>query len=46
MRNKRRNRFLSHTVSPEVNRMPSTYKQSFKQNYTDNVELSIFKCGL
>ena len=30
---------MSHTVSPEVNRMPSTYKQSFKQNYTDNVEL-------
>ena len=26
--------------------MPSTYKQSFKQNYTDNVELSIFNCGL
>ena len=37
---------MSHTVSPEVNRMPSTYKQSFKQNYTDNVELSIFNCGL
>ena len=26
--------------------MPNTYKQSFKQNYTDNVELSIFNCGL
>lgn len=25
--------------------MSSTYKQSFKQNYTDNVELSIFNCG-
>lgn len=37
---------MSHTVSPEVNRMPSTYKHSFKQNYTDNVELSIFNCGL
>ena len=37
---------MSHTVSPEVNRMPSTYKQSFKQNYTDNVERSIFNCGL
>ena len=26
--------------------MAETYKQSFKQNYTDNVELSIFNCGL
>ncbi|MEG0179378.1 MAG: AraC family transcriptional regulator [Oscillospiraceae bacterium] len=26
--------------------LSSTYKQSFKQNYTDNVELSIFNCGL
>ena len=26
--------------------MSNTYKQSFKQNYTDNVELSIFNCGL
>ncbi|MEG0878448.1 MAG: AraC family transcriptional regulator [Oscillospiraceae bacterium] len=26
--------------------MAGTYKQSFKQNYTDNVELSIFNCGL
>ena len=26
--------------------MPSTYKQSFKQNYTNNIELSIFNCGL
>lgn len=26
--------------------MPNTYKQSFKQNYTDNVELSIYNCGL
>ncbi len=26
--------------------MPEAYKQSFKQNYTDNVELSIFNCGL
>ena len=25
--------------------MSETYKQSFKQNYTDNVELSIFNCG-
>ncbi|MBQ7859055.1 MAG: AraC family transcriptional regulator [Faecalibacterium sp.] len=26
--------------------MPEVYKQSFKQNYTDNVELSIFNCGI
>lgn len=26
--------------------MSNAYKQSFKQNYTDNVELSIFNCGL
>lgn len=26
--------------------MAETYKQSFKQHYTDNVELSIFNCGL
>lgn len=26
--------------------MAETYKQSFKQNYTDNVELSIFNCGV
>lgn len=26
--------------------MPETYKQAFKQNYTDNVDLSIFNCGL
>lgn len=26
--------------------MPSTYKQSFKQQFTDNVELSVFNCGL
>lgn len=26
--------------------MPEVYKQSFKQDYTDNVELSIFNCGL
>ena len=26
--------------------MAATYKQSFKQNYTDNVELSIYNCGL
>ena len=26
--------------------MSNTYKQSFKQSYTDNVELSIFNCGL
>lgn len=26
--------------------MGETYKQSFKQHYTDNVELSIFNCGL
>lgn len=25
--------------------MANVYKQSFKQNYTDNVELSIFNCG-
>jgi hypothetical protein len=25
--------------------MAEVYKQSFKQNYTDNVELSIFNCG-
>ena len=25
--------------------MANIYKQSFKQNYTDNVELSIFNCG-
>ncbi|MFI3169099.1 MAG: AraC family transcriptional regulator [Faecalibacterium sp.] len=26
--------------------MPEAYKQSFKQNFTDNVELSVFSCGL
>ncbi|MBU3805360.1 MAG: AraC family transcriptional regulator [Candidatus Fournierella pullistercoris] len=26
--------------------MAETYKQSFRQDYTDNVELSIFNCGL
>lgn len=26
--------------------MPETYKQAFKQKYTDNVDLSIFNCGL
>ncbi len=26
--------------------MPDVYKQSFKQNYTNNIELSIFNCGL
>ncbi len=26
--------------------MSSLYKQSFKQNYTENVELSIFNCGM
>ena len=26
--------------------MADVYKQAFKQNYTDNVELSIFNCGL
>lgn len=26
--------------------MPNTYKQSFKQHYVDNIELSIFNCGL
>lgn len=26
--------------------MPNIYKQSFKQNYTENVELSIFNCGM
>ena len=26
--------------------MPAVYKQSFKQNYTNNIELSIFNCGL
>ena len=26
--------------------MPDVYKQSFKQNYTSNIELSIFNCGL
>ncbi len=26
--------------------MPEVYKQSFKQNYTSNVDLSIFNCGL
>jgi len=26
--------------------LPEAYKQSFKQNYTDNVELSIFNCGI
>ena len=25
--------------------MPDVYKQSFKQNYTNNIELSIFNCG-
>ena len=25
--------------------MPTIAKQSYKQNYTDNVELSIFNCG-
>ncbi len=26
--------------------MSETYKQSFKQNFTDNIELSVFSCGL
>ncbi len=26
--------------------MPDTYKQSFKQNFTDNIALSVFSCGL
>ena len=26
--------------------MPEVYKQSFKQNYTNNVDLSVFNCGL
>ncbi len=26
--------------------MADVYKQSFKQNYTDNIELSVFSCGL
>lgn len=26
--------------------MSGTYKQSFKQNFTDNIELSVFNCGL
>ena len=26
--------------------MPDVYKQSFKQNYTNNIELSIFNCGI
>ncbi len=26
--------------------MPDVYKQSFKQNYSNNIELSIFNCGL
>ena len=26
--------------------MADVYKQSFKQNYTNNIELSIFNCGL
>ena len=26
--------------------MADVYKQSFKQNYTHNIELSIFNCGL
>ncbi len=25
--------------------MPTIAKQSYKQSYTDNVELSIFNCG-
>ena len=25
--------------------MADVYKQSFKQNYTNNIELSIFNCG-
>ena len=26
--------------------MADVYKQSFKQNYTNNIELSIFNCGI
>ena len=26
--------------------MPEVYKQSFKQNYTNTVDLSVFNCGL
>ncbi len=26
--------------------MADVYKQSFKQNYTNNIELSIFNCGM
>ena len=26
--------------------MPEAYKQSFKQNFTSNVDLSVFNCGL
>ena len=30
----------------EESHMADVYKQSFKQNYTNNIELSIFNCGL
>ena len=26
--------------------MPQAYKQSFKQNFTSNVYLSVFNCGM
>ena len=35
------------TILPEKEApMPEVYKQSFKQNYTNNVDLSVFNCGL
>ena len=33
-------------MAREAESMASTYKQSFKQNYTDNVDISIYNCGL
>lgn len=35
-----------HKTLREETEMPDVYKQSFKQNYSNNIELSIFNCGL
>ena len=37
--------FHSHAPARGKYKMTSIAKQSYKQNYTDNVELSIFNCG-
>ena len=37
---------MGNNRSRECISLPEAYKQSFKQNYTDNIELSIFNCGL